>query len=150
MIKLITTHLTHSLVWGRLYKNLQMRVLILLKAYLCGMCVNFYHAFLLIFSGTPRCILQKTLPPTGWFVFKIITFYLNLFFIYICSVLFIKFLSMMMSRGFVLFLRWYIRHSTVPTVITFFSNKDWKWNLAMMSWAPCVVFAESMVLTLYE
>ena len=34
MIKPITTHLTHSFVWGRLYKNLQMRVLIFLKAYL--------------------------------------------------------------------------------------------------------------------
>lgn len=70
MIKPITTHLTHSLVWERLYENLQMRVLILLKTYLCSMCVNFHQTFLLIFTGTPCCILQKTLPPTGWFVFK--------------------------------------------------------------------------------
>lgn len=70
MIKPITTHLTHSLVWGRLYKNLQMRVLILSKAYLFSMCVNFHQAFLLIFTGTPCWILQNTLPPTGWFVFK--------------------------------------------------------------------------------
>lgn len=45
MIKPITTHLTHSLVWGRLYKNLRMRVLVLLKAYLCSMCVNFHQDY---------------------------------------------------------------------------------------------------------
>lgn len=121
MIKPITTHLTHSFVWGRLYKNLQMRVLILLKSFLCSMCVNLNQAFLLIFSGTPRCILQKTLPRTGWFVFKINTFYFILI-LNICSCS-IKFWNMIMSSVFVLFLRWYIRHSTALNVITFFLIK---------------------------
>lgn len=54
MIIPITTHLTHSLVWGRLYKNLQMRVLILLGAkvvhYVCKCLSSVWFVF---FPGMP-------------------------------------------------------------------------------------------------
>lgn len=67
MIKPITTHLTHSFVWGRLYKNLQMRVLILLKSFLCSMCVNLNQAFFIDLFRDTSLYLAKDFAP-NWMV----------------------------------------------------------------------------------